>query len=211
MTQSALITNHQTYYYLKDRLGLINNNQQLVESYHNAFGKLSIKDTDSIIINNSNYNNPYAYTGRRFDNESGLYYYRNCYYQPSLARFISNDPQGFVDGYNMYAYVKSNSLKYTDPFGLRARSSCYNLCGSNIYFYNPYKSKEEPSLSNHVVGSNPVNSLLENTHTALDVAGLSPSVSIIPDVINAVIHTIEGDFTNAGISGVVAIPFFGQG
>ncbi|OJA03521.1 hypothetical protein BGC33_04400, partial [Bathymodiolus thermophilus thioautotrophic gill symbiont] len=74
----ALITNHQTYYYLKDRLGLINNNQQLVEGYHyNAFGKLSIKDTDSIIINNSNHNNPYAYTGRRFDNESGLYYYRN--------------------------------------------------------------------------------------------------------------------------------------
>ncbi|OIR24951.1 hypothetical protein [Bathymodiolus thermophilus thioautotrophic gill symbiont] len=45
---------------------------------------------------------------------------------------------------------------------------------------------------------------------ALDVAGLSPGVGIIPDVINAVIYTIEGDFTNAGISGLSAIPLLGQ-
>ena len=45
---------------------------------------------------------------------------------------------------------------------------------------------------------------------ALDVAGLSPGVGIIPDVINTVIYTIEGDFTNAGISGLSAIPLLGQ-
>ncbi|OJA03654.1 RHS repeat-associated core domain-containing protein, partial [Bathymodiolus thermophilus thioautotrophic gill symbiont] len=126
-----LITNQQYYYYLKDRLGsvvgLINNNRQLVESYHyNTFGKLTIKDHDQNIIPKSNYNNPYAYTGRRFDNESGLYYYRNRYYQPSLARFISQDPKGYIDGYNLYAYAKNNPLKYTDPFGTTAQQTNYD-------------------------------------------------------------------------------------
>ncbi|OIR23966.1 hypothetical protein BGC33_02185 [Bathymodiolus thermophilus thioautotrophic gill symbiont] len=45
---------------------------------------------------------------------------------------------------------------------------------------------------------------------ALDVAGLSPGVGIIPDVINAIAYTIEGDFANAGISGLSAIPLLGQ-
>ncbi|WP_122952025.1 RHS repeat domain-containing protein [Bathymodiolus thermophilus thioautotrophic gill symbiont] len=94
-----------SYYYLKYKLGLSGkfNKQQLVESYHyNTFGKLTIKNQN--IPPQSNYNNPYTYTSRRFDNESGL---------------SSNDPKGFVDGYNIYAYVENNPLKYTDPFGLR--------------------------------------------------------------------------------------------
>lgn len=34
----------------------------------------------------------YAFTGREWDAETGLYYYRARYYDPRIGRFISEDP-----------------------------------------------------------------------------------------------------------------------
>jgi RHS repeat-associated protein len=57
--------------------------------------------------------NPYMFTGRRFDLETGLYYYRARYYNPHIGRFLQTDPIGY--GYN---YCGNNSLNYLDPLGL---------------------------------------------------------------------------------------------
>jgi len=61
--------------------------------------------------------NPYMFTGRRYDPETGLYYYRARYMSPTLGRFISMDPYGYVDGMNMYEYVGGNPTNYVDPYG----------------------------------------------------------------------------------------------
>jgi RHS repeat-associated protein len=63
--------------------------------------------------------NAYTYTGRELD-ASGLYYYRARYYLPSAGRFLTPDPIGLAGGLNAYAYVSSNPVNYTDPFGLFA-------------------------------------------------------------------------------------------
>jgi len=63
---------------------------------------------------------PYLFTGRRFDAESGLYYFRNRYYSPLLGKFISPDPLDYVDGMNVYAYVNGNTANLVDPLGLMA-------------------------------------------------------------------------------------------
>ena len=61
--------------------------------------------------------NPQQYTGRENDG-AGLYYYRNRYYSPGTARFISEDPIGYASGQtNAYAYVSGNPVQFTDPFG----------------------------------------------------------------------------------------------
>ncbi|MCH8990512.1 MAG: DUF2163 domain-containing protein, partial [Acidobacteria bacterium] len=63
--------------------------------------------------------NPYAYTGREFDAESGLYFYRARYYDAETGRFLVEDPIGFAAGdVNLYRYVFNNPTNLTDPSGL---------------------------------------------------------------------------------------------
>jgi len=59
----------------------------------------------------------YAYTGREWDAETGLYYYRARYYDPRTGRFVSEDPIGFGDGPNLYAYVAGDPVNRRDPSG----------------------------------------------------------------------------------------------
>ena len=65
---------------------------------------------------------PYAFTGREWDAESGLYYYRARYYDPKIGRFMSEDPVGFAGGSNFYVYVGNRAPNFTDPYGLCAVS-----------------------------------------------------------------------------------------
>src|SRR3989338_1217913 len=62
---------------------------------------------------------PYAWTGREYDIESGFYYLRNRYYDPRTGRFITKDPIGFTGGdVNVYGYVGNNPVNWVDPWGL---------------------------------------------------------------------------------------------
>ena len=65
---------------------------------------------------------PYLYHGRRYDEETGLYYFRNRYYSPSLGRFISFDPMGYIDGMNLYEFVNGNPVNLVDPWGFLSYS-----------------------------------------------------------------------------------------
>ena len=60
----------------------------------------------------------YRYTGREYDSDTGLYYYRNRWYDPEVGRFISEDPIGFAGGdTNLYGYVGNNPYSFRDPHG----------------------------------------------------------------------------------------------
>ena len=66
-------------------------------------------------------NNPInttIFTGRQYDPESQIYYYRARYYSPSIGRFISRDPLGAFAGLNLLAYVRNNPTSRVDPLGL---------------------------------------------------------------------------------------------
>ena len=62
--------------------------------------------------------NPFQYTARESDPESGLYYYRARYYDPTIGRFIGEDPKRFRADVNSYRYVLDNPANLVDPWGL---------------------------------------------------------------------------------------------
>ena len=70
----------------------------------------------------SAFGNPFAYTGRRLDGETGLYYFRHRYYDPASGRFTTRDPIGdWGDGINLgngYAFLGSGFANGLDPMGL---------------------------------------------------------------------------------------------
>jgi len=61
--------------------------------------------------------NPFRYTGRRLDAETGLYYYRARYYSTTLGRFLQTDPIGSKADLELYAYTYDDPLNATDPTG----------------------------------------------------------------------------------------------
>jgi RHS repeat-associated protein len=74
----------------------------------------------------------YAYTGREWDPETELYYYRARYYDFKIGRFLSEDPIGVADGPNRYTYVKNNPVNRTDPTGRVAWGGGMGWAGAYI-------------------------------------------------------------------------------
>ena len=77
---------------------------------------------------NSSIYNPFGYTGEYTDLSSGLIYLRNRYYDPSIGRFITEDPAR--DGLNWYAYCGDNPVMFVDPWGLKEKGELIGY-GSN--------------------------------------------------------------------------------
>ena len=133
----------QNYYYHVNGLGsvtaLTDSSKAAVQTYtYDSFGQ--------IISQSGSIQNPYTFTGREYDEETGLYYYRARYYDANTGRFISTDPLNlakvillkqsssrevryFADSvyrfaltypqvFNEYLYVINNPVNWIDPYGL---------------------------------------------------------------------------------------------
>ncbi|MGB4894544.1 MAG: RHS repeat-associated core domain-containing protein [Nitrospira sp.] len=104
-----------TFFYHQDALGsvtdLTDSAGVTAKSYaYDAYG--NILDSPGTV------EQPFTYTGREFDAESGLYYYRARNYDPMTGRFLQADPFGIAAGVNLYSYVNNDPLNLIDPSGL---------------------------------------------------------------------------------------------
>ncbi|MBS0623449.1 MAG: DUF687 family protein [Verrucomicrobia bacterium] len=98
--------------------------REIVESYtYSAFGTEKIYNAYQKQISSSALGNHWRYAEKPIDEETGLIYFGFRYYDPSIGRWISKDPAGFIDGPNLYAYCHNNPLRCYDPFGLESQVS----------------------------------------------------------------------------------------
>jgi RHS repeat-associated protein len=119
-----------SYFYLKDGMGsvteVVNSSGERLQHYvYSVYGQLmAIRDgantdiTESPVLATS-----YAFTGREYDSESGLYYYRARYYDPFIGRFLQKDPspgrlQVPSSVINPYIYALNSPTRYSDSSGM---------------------------------------------------------------------------------------------
>ena len=84
--------------------------------FYDDFGNVLDETKQSITV--SGVGNPYAFQGRRLDEETGIYYFRNRYYDPEKGRFLQRDPvwdAGNVG--NQYSFVGNGPVSRTDALG----------------------------------------------------------------------------------------------
>ncbi len=165
----------RVYYYHADGLGsitaLTDYKGRIVQRYeYDSFGNMKHRG--------HKVKQPYTFTGREWDKEIGLYYYRARYYDPEVGRFISFDPIlhpesvrkaccggcGTVNNIspsfaslmlnpqslNPYVYVGNNPINRVDPEGLFWILDC-----AKCFYYmrecakQGLKCKEEKCIKNN--------------------------------------------------------------
>lgn len=103
-------------FYQADGLGSVTSLSTSVGTVSDSFVYDSFGNVTS---STGTFTQPFRYTGREWDAETGLYYYRARYYDASTGRFLSEDPAGSIGSENIYAYTGNNPLNWIDPSGLR--------------------------------------------------------------------------------------------
>lgn len=111
-----------TYYYVADYsrnilalLARTNAGNTIDNQYrYEPFGSVQGNNPSSVP-------NSLQFAGREYDAETQLYYDRARYLDPSLGRFVSEDPIGLAGGMNLYAFVGNDPVNRGDPSGMSCK------------------------------------------------------------------------------------------
>jgi len=132
-----------------------------------------------------NDSNPFRFCAEYFDHETGYYYLRARFYDPSIGRFISEDP--VRSGLNWYTYANNNPVMFIDPTGL--------FFGKII---NAVKSVATASVN---IATTAVNTVV-NTVATVTTAAVNTTKAVVSNVVettktvvNNVVETAK-DITN---------------
>lgn len=132
---------NRDYYYLYNGHGDV---IQIVDASGNVVNSYNYDEWGNITRQVEGTPNVFKYAGELFDDETGLYYLRARYYDPSDGRFINEDTyEGQIDNpltLNLYTYVHNNPLTNIDPTGhycasVDGKIGHYGTCTSSTSRY----------------------------------------------------------------------------
>ena len=138
---AKITSDGKTYYYGTDNLG---STTVLFDDAGNAVWKGEISAFGDVVlgewIGEELFNERVRFTGKDFDEVTGLYYFNARWYDPLLGRFTSEDPAR--DGINWHIYTYNNPLEYTDPTGLDP-----NYAGMDANYYSGVDDPDDKKKS----------------------------------------------------------------
>jgi RHS repeat-associated protein len=109
-------------YYEADGLGSITSLTGLSGSVSDNF----VYDSFGNLSNSSGtFVQPFRYTGREYDVETALFYYRAIYYDPSIGRFLSEDSNKDGVAGSLFMHVENSPVQLIDPFGTQAQPGLF--------------------------------------------------------------------------------------
>ena len=111
-------------YQLRDRLGSVRDirsqaKARLAEYTFEPYG--DVRSASGLALNQ-------GFTGHTWDAALGMYHTAYRHYSPGMARWMSRDPLGMVDGPNLYGYVGGDPVNFYDVFGLELVSREEGQC-----------------------------------------------------------------------------------
>jgi RHS repeat-associated protein len=137
----------------------------LYECQYNAYGQI-INETYHQDDTQTLPDNPLRFQGQYYDEETGLHYNLNRYYDPFTGRYITQDPVGILGGLNSYQYVNGDPINWIDPLGLiKVENNGFEgIAGKESNQVNPganFAPDANPNLTvnmnqqnKHIVGTN---------------------------------------------------------
>jgi len=131
-----------TNFYNADGLGSVTS---LADSSGNLAQTFTFDSFGNRTASSGSLTNPIRYTGREFDAETNLYYYRARYYNPPTGRLFSEDPIRFEGGMNFYGYVLNDPIGMVDPSGLECNRPNFSTLWKNYPTPQTYPTKNPTS------------------------------------------------------------------
>ncbi|NVN92198.1 MAG: hypothetical protein HXX11_16570 [Desulfuromonadales bacterium] len=129
----------QHYSYLYDGKGnvtaLIDGDQAVTRAY--SYDPFGVPTASSGALNQ-----PYRFSTKPYDDNTGLVYYGYRFYKPDIGRWISRDPIRERGGLNLYGFVNNDPINTIDPLGL----DCWFLCSNSKKEEKKEEKKKEKDL-----------------------------------------------------------------
>lgn len=211
------------YYYLYNGHGDV---VQMVDRNGNVVNNYNYDEWGNITLSNETVSNPFKYAGEVYDQETGLYYLRARYYDPTMGRFINEDTHWDNsnsiygdDGYqlsdvrfpdinairqssNLYVYGLNNPMLYIDSSGEFAFLVNMAICGvigaAVSSGVQIYKNVNNGNKWYKGVGKAALAGGVSGAIAAIPIPGLSAAASavIMSGAGNTVANLIKGDIGN---------------
>ena len=133
------------YHYACDEMGSITDitdcHGTVLNYYaYDAFGNRTVEE--------ETVENRFGFAGEMMDAVTGQYYLRARFYNPVIARFLSEDTY-YGDGLNLYAYCHNNPVGYVDPSGHLCEKKQYKLEQYKEYLKQGIDKKEAYQKANY--------------------------------------------------------------